>query len=245
MAALSTMPNGPHVIAGDQGSSNNMLLTCYGKAGMQILYQYPEGAWGATPEKDGESALFSIVGNCLNMPAEALELKFPIRLKRYELRADSGGDGKYRGGLGTRRDYEILSDVAELSFVADRCKFGAKGFDGGGEGRARRISDRPRRWLPTCIARFRIQGCRDTSKKGGYSKPADGRRRRMGRPGRTLRSAPKPGPRSRLCHALQVTGKSDGGQTYHFIRYVRAQRFELVKLAAQSTDWTSISVGMC
>lgn len=134
MAALSTMPNGPHVIAGDQGSSNNMLLTCYGKAGMQILYQYPEGAWGATPEKDGESALFSIVGNCLNMPAEALELKFPIRLKRYELRADSGGDGKFRGGLGTRRDYEILSDVAELSFVADRCKFGAMGFNGGGEG---------------------------------------------------------------------------------------------------------------
>ena len=75
-----------------------MLLTCYGKAGMQILYQYP-----ATPEKDGESALFSIVGNCRNMPAEALELKFPVRLKRYELRADTGGDGKYRGGLGSKR----------------------------------------------------------------------------------------------------------------------------------------------
>lgn len=134
MAALTTLPSGPMVIAGDHGSSNNMLISCHEETGLKVLYQYPEGGWGATPNKDGENALFSVVGNCRNLPAESLELRFPIRLKRYELRDGTGGEGKWRGGLGIRRDYEILCDDAELSFIADRCRIGAKGFDGGSEG---------------------------------------------------------------------------------------------------------------
>ena len=68
------------------------------------------------------------------MPAEALELSLPIRLLKYELRQDTGGAGRHRGGLGTHRDYEILADSASLSFVADRCIYGANGLDGGKEG---------------------------------------------------------------------------------------------------------------
>ena len=134
MAALTTLPHGPHVIAGDSGSSNNMLISCHDHSGLKVLYQYPEGGWGATPHKDGESAFYSIVGNCRNLPAEALELRFPLRLRRYELREGSGGDGQWRGGLGIRRDYEVLCDTAEVSFVADRCRTGALGFDGGEPG---------------------------------------------------------------------------------------------------------------
>ena len=68
------------------------------------------------------------------MPAEAVELHFPIRLLRYELRQDTGGPGRHRGGLGTRRDYEVLADSASLSFVSDRCIVGANGLAGGLEG---------------------------------------------------------------------------------------------------------------
>jgi N-methylhydantoinase B len=68
------------------------------------------------------------------MPAEAVELHFPIRLLRYELRQDTGGPGRRRGGLGTRRDYEVLADSASLSFVADRCIVGANGLAGGQQG---------------------------------------------------------------------------------------------------------------
>lgn len=133
--AMAEMPYGPRVIAGDQGSSNNLLLDVPTPAGdRDILYQYPEGGWGALPTKDGESALFSIVGNCKNMPAEALELRFALRLLRYELRDDSGGAGRWRGGLGTRRDYEVLAENASLSFMADRCKFGAFGLADGRAG---------------------------------------------------------------------------------------------------------------
>ena len=101
---------------------------------LNVFYSYPEGGWGALDEKDGENALFSIVGNCKNMPAEALELTLPIRLLKYELRQDTGGAGRQRGGLGTHRDYEILSNFASLSFVADRCIYGANGLEGGKEG---------------------------------------------------------------------------------------------------------------
>lgn len=134
--ALAQLPMGPHVIAGDHGSSNNLLISSVDEETREfsVFFSYPEGGWGALDEKDGESALFSIVGNCKNMPAEALELHFPLRLLRYELRQDTGGPGRRRGGLGTRRDYEVLADSATLSFVADRCVVGANGLAGGQPG---------------------------------------------------------------------------------------------------------------
>ena len=132
MRALSELPHGPRVMACDHGSSNNLFIDALDARGARtILYQYPEGGWGALPSKDGESALFSLMGNCPNTPAEALELRFPVRLVRYELRQDSGGAGRWRGGLGTRRDYEILSPDATLAFVADRCKIPPYGLAGG------------------------------------------------------------------------------------------------------------------
>lgn len=133
--ALAQLPSGPRLIAGDQGSSNNLLIDSIRADGERdVFYQYPEGGWGALASKDGENGLFSIVGNCKNTPAEAIEMRFPLRLVRYELRPDSGGAGRHRGGMGTRRDYEILADEATLSFVSDRCRFGAFGLDDGREG---------------------------------------------------------------------------------------------------------------
>ena len=134
--ALAQLPEGPNVIAGDHGSSNNLLISGVDERTREfsVFFSYPEGGWGALDEKDGESALFSIVGNCKNMPAEAVELNFPIRLLRYELRQDTGGPGRHRGGLGTRRDYEVLADTATLSFVSDRCTTGANGLAGGRSG---------------------------------------------------------------------------------------------------------------
>jgi len=134
--ALAQLPIGPNVIAGDHGSSNNLLISSVDKRTQEfkVFFSYPEGGWGALDEKDGESALFSIVGNCKNMPAEAVELHFPVRLLRYELRQDTGGPGRHRGGLGTRRDYQVLADSASLSFVSDRCIIGANGLAGGHPG---------------------------------------------------------------------------------------------------------------
>tara|TARA_A100001037_G_scaffold302890_1_gene335620 strand:- start:13451 stop:15145 length:1695 start_codon:yes stop_codon:yes gene_type:complete len=184
--AFAEIPYGPKIIAGDHGSSNNLLLSTNNGSDQEpsVFYSYPEGGWGALDEKDGENALFSIVGNCKNMPAEALELTMPIRLLKYELRQDTGGAGRKRGGLGIRRDYEILSNSASLSFVADRCIFGANGL---AEGRAGGVGtylidrgDGPKLASPDFVSKGTqislkkgdiISQC--TAGGGGYGKPED------------------------------------------------------------------------
>jgi N-methylhydantoinase B len=137
--ALAQIPRisgkAPRVIACDQGSSNNLIIAGRTPHGERyVLYEYPEGGWGGTAGKDGLSAVFSIVGNTWNVPVEVVESRFPLRIGRYELRQDSGGIGEFRGGLGVRREYEIITDEAELSIMGNRCKVPPWGLYGGGSG---------------------------------------------------------------------------------------------------------------
>jgi N-methylhydantoinase B len=89
-----------------------------------IYYVHAEGdagGYGGKPSEDGESALFSMdLGDTYNVPAEVIEAKFPWRVERFDLQQDSGGPGKYRGGLGVRRDYRILGHKAGITATADR-----------------------------------------------------------------------------------------------------------------------------
>jgi N-methylhydantoinase B len=126
----------PRVMACDQGSSNNLFIAGIDPRSNQryVLYEYPEGGWGANEERDGLSATFSIAGNTWNIPVEAVERRFPIRVERYELRQDSGGAGRHRGGLGVRRDYRVLGHRAELSFIGNRALVLPWGLYGGGDG---------------------------------------------------------------------------------------------------------------
>lgn len=125
----------PRIIACDQGSSNNLMIAGHTDAGERyVLYEYPEGGWGGTDGKDGLSATFSIVGNTWNIPAEVVEMRFPIRLERYCLRQDSGGAGEYRGGLGITRNYVVTTSRAELSILGNRCKVPPWGLFGGQPG---------------------------------------------------------------------------------------------------------------
>lgn len=69
------------------------------------------GGWGARPHGDGPNATYTIGhGDTFNIPIEVLETRYPLRIERYELRRDSGGPGKYRGGLGLRREYRVLDN---------------------------------------------------------------------------------------------------------------------------------------
>jgi N-methylhydantoinase B len=139
LRALAQVPqDGPHprVMAADQGSSNNLLIAGHDtRTGERyVLYEYPEGGWGGNADRDGLSATFSIAGNTWNIPVEAVERRFPIRMERYELTADSGGAGRHRGGLGVRRDYRVIDHVAELSVLGNRAIVPPWGLEGGGEG---------------------------------------------------------------------------------------------------------------
>lgn len=67
------------------------------------------GGWGGRPSGDGESASVSVCqGDVRNAPIEKMELRWPILVRRRELRADSGGPGAHRGGLGLETEVEGL-----------------------------------------------------------------------------------------------------------------------------------------
>ncbi|WP_247730747.1 hydantoinase B/oxoprolinase family protein [Halovivax limisalsi] len=114
--------------------------------GIQIYGEHPDTGemyveanndavgWGATRGQDGESALMHISETMVrNVPVEVFENKAPIRFTRLELRQDSGGEGTYRGGLGTRRDYEFTDPAGALS-ILQRSRSPGWGHDGGGPG---------------------------------------------------------------------------------------------------------------
>jgi N-methylhydantoinase B len=133
--ALAQIP-GARVMACDQGSSNNLLISGSDpRDGRRyVLYEYPEGGWGANAERDGPSAVYSIAGNTWNVPVEVVERRFPVRVERYELRQDSGGPGRRRGGLGIRREHRLLDHDAEVSILGDRVRVPPWGAHGGGDG---------------------------------------------------------------------------------------------------------------
>lgn len=93
------------------------------------------GGWGARAEKDGISALCPIInGDNSNVPCEVVENRYPLRVERYELVEDSGGAGRFRGGLGVRIDYRVLSENATISASLDRYKIAPPGLEGGHDG---------------------------------------------------------------------------------------------------------------
>jgi N-methylhydantoinase B len=100
------------------------------------IHQEPEvGGWGASAHADGESALIFIGdGDTRNSPVEMIEARFPVRVERHELRRDSGGPGRYRGGLGIVRDYRVLDHTATMLAIMDRTACRPWGLFGGGEG---------------------------------------------------------------------------------------------------------------
>ena len=101
------------------------------------FYVYLEtiaGGQGAHANGDGLSGVQVHMTNTSNLPIEALEREYPLLVERYALRADSGGAGKYRGGLGIQRDIRALHDGVIFSGLADRQRMAPWGLDGAGEG---------------------------------------------------------------------------------------------------------------
>jgi len=100
-------------------------------------YETIAGGMGARPTRAGVSGVHTHMTNSLNTPAEALEYAYPLRVRRYSLRAGSGGDGRYRGGDGIVREVEVLTD-AEVTLLAERRRRGPWGLSGGSDGAAGR-----------------------------------------------------------------------------------------------------------
>src|SRR5262249_30022924 len=140
------------------------------------------GGSGAGNGFDGVDAIETDATNCMNLPAEAMELEAPIRINRWCLKPDSGGPGTWRGGLGQIKEFEVLDDVeGTLSFShrGERHFVAAQGMSGGGAGGGPR-SGIPRRdggpeGTPTKVGARVAPGDRlitGTGGGGGYGEPA-------------------------------------------------------------------------
>ena len=92
------------------------------------------GGMGARPTKDGVETIQTDTSNAQNIPAEALELEFPIRVAHWRLRDDSGGAGQFRGGLGFEKRFEVLRGAARVSHRGERHRTAPWGLFGGGAG---------------------------------------------------------------------------------------------------------------
>jgi N-methylhydantoinase B len=98
-----------------------------------------KGGFGARPVKDGINAVASTISNMMNTPIEILEMSFPLRVEEYALIPDSGGAGRYRGGLGVRRVWRVLDHHAHAAVCCERSITPPFGLDGGRSGAPARI----------------------------------------------------------------------------------------------------------
>lgn len=101
------------------------------------LYNYIEtyaGGQGAMHCQDGMDAVQCHMTNTRNAPVEVIESAYPLFLHSYGLVVDSDGPGRFRGGLGMRREIEVLSERTTLTVSTDRSRLGPWGVEGGGEG---------------------------------------------------------------------------------------------------------------
>ena len=99
----------------------------------------PGGGWGAKSSGDGISATVCINdGDTHNSPIEATETKTPILIERYELRPDSGGPGRFRGGLGVSRRTRALGPL-NVNTQIERTKCPPWGLSGGMSGAPNRV----------------------------------------------------------------------------------------------------------
>ncbi len=144
----------------------------------RILADTEGGGWGAKPFEDGENAL--LFGEIRVIPVEIMEARYPVRVQQYCLRTDSGGAGRYRGGLGIVKRYECLEDC-ELNVGYERQIAPPEGVCGGSDALPNRVAivstDGTRTELPSKTTDYRVRAGEvisfETAGGGGFGRPLD------------------------------------------------------------------------
>ena len=138
------------------------------------------GGWGGCATHDGAGPFRTMAhGDTRIIPLELQETALPIRLEQFSLREDSGGAGKFRGGLGFRKTYRMLSSCS-LQTNLDRTKFPPWGVQGGKEAQPGRFLLIRENEAPRDISKEKgltlqagDQVCVETGGGGGYGDPGE------------------------------------------------------------------------
>jgi N-methylhydantoinase B len=96
-------------------------------------YEIAGSAYGGGMGHDGATGSATHLSNLHSTPIEVLESEFPCRITRFDIVPDSGGPGRWRGGLGVQREYELLEDATVIRRF-NKTRFPPKGVSGGEAG---------------------------------------------------------------------------------------------------------------
>lgn len=124
------------VVAGTNGANTSAVFAGTDPRTGQ-LYVYLEtlgGGMGARATFDGKDGVQVNITNTSNLPVEAIELEYPLRVEEYSLIEDTGGAGRFRGGMGIRRTIRPVGHVCEFNGVGERFVHRPWGLFGGEDG---------------------------------------------------------------------------------------------------------------
>jgi N-methylhydantoinase B len=150
-----------------------------------VFYEYPAAGTGAWDGGDGNNTVRAFTESDMTtlQPIEAVEQKYPLRIERTVLREDSGGDGRWRGGLGLSRELTLLGPEARFSVLSEKNVLPPYGVCGGMAGAPNRFfvirdgQDVEPSPLPGKVSGFPVRrGDRivlQSSGGGGYGDPLD------------------------------------------------------------------------
>jgi N-methylhydantoinase B len=129
----------PHAIPA--ANSGTLLVMAFGGRdpdtdGTFVASELAAGGMGARPAKDGIDVIETDVSNCMNIPVESVEMSFPLRISRVRLWTDSGGAGRFRGGLGLEKVFEATTTDVIVSHRGERFASSPWGLYGGRPGRS-------------------------------------------------------------------------------------------------------------
>lgn len=133
MGALAQAAPGRVYAAGEGGATNPSI------GGMHegrpfVFTETILGSWGGRPDSDGLDGAANLAANQSNQPVETLEFNAPIEIVEYALALNSGGPGKFRGGMAVRRTYRILAEQGVFTLRSDRRLHLPYGLQGGYSG---------------------------------------------------------------------------------------------------------------
>src|SRR5438552_16085026 len=122
------------VPADSGGSMNNVMMGGRWRGKSWAFYETIGVGLGAQSDWDGIDAIQANMTNTMNTPIEEIERSYPLLVKQYELRPNSSGPGRHRGGTGIVRSYQALTDNITVTVLADRGRNRPRGLFGGGPG---------------------------------------------------------------------------------------------------------------
>lgn len=175
------------------------------------------GGYGARATKDGIDGIQPHTQNTADAEVEELEASFPVQVQSFELITDSEGAGRYRGGLGIRKEVKFQGHEVNWSCPADGRRFVPRGIHGGGEARGLAyVLDRgqPGERAIENKATIRVPGdtamCIQTPGGGGYGDPHE---RPVEDVLRDVRQGKVSAGRARAVYGVEISSGTGGSLT--------------------------------